>query len=128
MAKLPEVVKTAIDKCTLASVATADNHEMPNVVYVSYLKYQDDETVILANNKFVKTSNNLENNSQIAFVVLDSDTKKSYQIKGKARTLTNGEIYESVVKWVHEKKPDVTPKAAVCIQVEEVYCGSERLA
>jgi len=128
MAKLPEEVKTAIDKAATACVATADNNAVSNVVYVSYLKYQDDETIVIADNKFGKTRDNLNNNPKLAFVVLDSDTKKAYQIKGVVKTYSEGEKYQSVVDWVHAKKPQTTPKAALYVQVEEVYCGSEQMA
>ena len=128
MATLPDVVKTAIDKASSACVATADKNAITNVVYVSYLKYLDDETIVIADNKFAKTRSNLDSNPKLAFVVLDADTKKSYQVKGSVECLTDGEIYQSVVDWVHIKKPELTAKAAIYIQVEEVYCGAEKIA
>lgn len=128
MAKLPEVVKEAIDKSTTACVATADGNAVSNVVYVSYLKYQNDDTIVIADNKFVKTRENLESNPQIAFVVLDADTNKAYQVKGKIQIYTEGKNYQSVVEWVHKKKPELTPKSAIYMQVEEVYCGSELMS
>lgn len=128
MAKLPEEVKTAIDKAATACVATADNDAVCNVVYVSYLKYQDDETIVIADNKFGKTRVNLNANPKLAFVVLDSDTKKAYQVKGTVESYSEGDKYQSVVDWVHVKHPQTTPKAALYVQVEEVYCGIEQIA
>ena len=128
MATLPVAVKTAIDKASIACVATADNNAMSNVVYVSYLKYLDDETIVIADNKFSKTRSNLDSNPKLSFVVLDPDTHKSYQVKGSVVCYTDGDNYQSVVDWVHMKKPELTPKAAFYLHVEEVYCGAEKIA
>ncbi|MGZ8153269.1 MAG: pyridoxamine 5'-phosphate oxidase family protein [Methylovulum sp.] len=128
MAKLPNEVMTAIDKAATACVATADKNAIANVVYVTYLKYLDDETVVIADNKFLKTRENLDNNPKLAFVVLDADTKKSYQVKGTVTFYTAGDKYQSVVDWVHVNHPQMTPKAAIYLQVEDVYCGAEKLA
>ncbi len=128
MPKLPKEVKTAIDKAANVCVATADKNAVANVIYVSYLKYQDDETIVIADNKFSKTRKNLKNNPKLSFVVLDTETKKSYQVKGTVTTYSAGEQHQSVVDWVHIKKPDITPFAALYIKVEEVFCGSEKIA
>lgn len=128
MAKLPEEVKVAIDKAANVCVATADKNAVANVIYVSYLKYQDDETIVIADNKLSKTRENLKNNPKLSFVVLDTETKKSYQVKGTVTAYSTGEQYQSVVDWVHIKKPDMTPFAALYIKVEEVFCGSEKIA
>lgn len=128
MAKLPEEVKATIDKAATVCIATADKSSVPNVIYVTYLKYLDDETVVIADNKFVKTRENLDNNPKMSFVVMDSDTRKAYQVKGCAECHTEGDKYRSVVDWVHVNHPQMTPKAAFYMQVEEVYCGAERIA
>ena len=128
MAKLPEEVKTAIDKAANVCVATTDAQAVANVIYVSYLKYQDDETIIIADNKFDKTRQNLNTNSKLSFVVLDTDTKKSYQVKGTVTSYSEGEQYQSVVDWVHVKHPQTTPFAALYVEVEEVFCGSEKIS
>jgi predicted pyridoxine 5'-phosphate oxidase superfamily flavin-nucleotide-binding protein len=128
MAKLPEEVKTAIDKAVNVCVATTDASAVANVVYVSYLKYQGDETIIIADNKFGKTRQNLNANSKLSFVVLDTDTKKSYQVKGTVTSFSEGEQYQSVVDWVHVKHPQTTPFAALYVEVEEVFCGSEKIS
>jgi predicted pyridoxine 5'-phosphate oxidase superfamily flavin-nucleotide-binding protein len=128
MAKLPDEVKIAIDKATSVCVATADSNAVANVVYVSYIKYQDEETIVIADNKFNKTRMNLNNNPKLAFVVLDIDTKKAYQVKGTVTAYSEGEKYQAVVKWVNIKHPQTTPVAALYVDVEEVYCGSEKIA
>ncbi len=128
MAKLPDIVKKTIDKISLVSVATADKNGIPNVVIVTYIKCIDDETVLIVDNKFDKTRTNLEENNKLAFVIYDPDIDKSYQVKGRVDIVTNGELFQSVVDWVHVKHPHMNAKAAVVLHVEEVYSGSQKLA
>ncbi len=128
MATLPDVVKTAIDQSATACVATADLNAVSNVIYVSYLKYLDDDTIVIADNKFAKTRSNLDSNPKLSFAVLDTDTKKSYQVKGSVKCYTEGSNYQDVVDWVHRTKPEMTPKAAFYMTVEEVFCGAEKIA
>ena len=128
MAKLPKEVKTAIDKAKNVCLATTDSNSIANVIYVSYLKYLDDETIMIADNKFGKTRENIKNNPKLAFVVLDTDSKKAYQVKGTVKCYSEGDQYQAVVDWVHIKHPDTLPKAALYLQVEEVYCGIDKIA
>lgn len=128
MAKLSEEVKNAIDKAAFACVATANNEALANVVYVGYLKYLDDETILIADNKFEKTRANIDSNPKLAFVVLDPDTRKAFQVKGDITVYTDGEELNAAIEWVHHNHPEMTPKAAVHLHVNEIYCGGERLA
>lgn len=128
MAKLLPEVKTAIEKTSPVCIATADKNGTPNIIYVTFLKAFDDETIIIADNKFNKTGINIKSNPVLSLVVLDSDTKKAYQIKGKAEYTTEGEKYDYAVKWVQSLRPDLTPKAGVYISIDEIYCGAEKLA
>ncbi len=128
MAKLPEEAKTAIDRAANVCVATTDTNAVANVIYVSYLKYQDDETIVIADNKFDKTRKNLNNNPKLSFVVLDTETKKSYQVKGTVTTYSEGDKYQSLVDWVHIRHPQITPYAAIYVNVEEVFCGGEKIS
>ena len=123
MAKLPEEVKKAIDKQDVFPVATSCRDGKPNVVYIKYLKTIDENRVLIADNYLKKSRDNLIDNGNIAFVVLD-DEKGSYQIKGTARRYENGPLYDEVQKWVPDKLPKV---AAVEMQIESVYNGQERL-
>ena len=127
MAKIPSEVKTAIEKTCPTCIATSDKNGLPNIVYITYLKVLDDETIVVADNKFDKTRKNLDANPYLSFTVLDSDTKKSYQIKGKVDCFTEGDKYNDIVEWVHINHPKLTPKAGFYLKVEEIYCGAERL-
>jgi len=121
MAKIPDVVKKAISKQELFCVATSTSKGIPNVAYIKYLKVVDDQTILIADNYLHKTRDNIVNNGKIAFAVLDEE-KGSFQIKGTARRLTKGSMFDEVQKWVTEKLPKA---AAVVMNVEEIYNGAE---
>ena len=124
MVKIPVRVRIAINEGNQFSLATSTKKGKPNVIYIGYLKLIDDETVLIADNYFKKTKNNLLQNNQLAFVVLD-EKAGSYQIKGRTEYLTKGKYYDEVQKWCKEKHPR---KAAVILHVKEVYEGAKRLA
>ena len=123
MARLPKEVIEAIDKQDVFPVATCSSEEMPNVVYITYLKVIDDETVLIADNYLHKTRQNILQQPKIAFVVRD-EKKGSFQVKGSIQRLTSGPLFQEVQDWVSNKHPR---KAAVVLQVEEVYNGADRL-
>ena len=128
MARLSAEVQAAMKKTMPTCIATASSDGVPNLVYVTYVKAVGDNTVVVADNKFDKTRSNLDSNPWLTVTVLDPDTKKAYQIKGKTECYTEGEKYTDVVDWVHVNHPQMTPKAAFYMSVDEVYCGAERLA
>ncbi|ADK82591.1 pyridoxamine 5'-phosphate oxidase family protein [Sediminispirochaeta smaragdinae] len=128
MAKLTQEVLTAIEKTKPTCIATASSDGIPNLIYVTYVKAAGDDMLVVADNKFNKTRQNLDTNPRMSVTVLDPDTMKSYQIKCTAECVTEGERYDSVVKWVHVKHPQLTPKAAFYLTVDEVYSGADRIA
>ena len=123
MVQLPSSVKEAISKQDAFPVATSNQDQIPNVVYITYLKVIDDQTVLIADNYLNKTRDNILSNGKIAFAVLDEE-KGSFQVKGTAKRLTEGEMFDEVQKWVPDKLPKV---AAVIMNVEEIYNGAEKI-
>ena len=124
MAQLPKEVREAISKQEVFSVATSSLEGVPNVIYVKYLKVIDDETILIAENFFHKTRENILNNPRAAFAVRDEE-KGSFQVKSSLKRLTSGPMFEEIQKWC----PDELPReAAVILHVEEVYNGAKRLA
>ena len=123
MAKLTDAVKKAILEQEILPVATSNKDKIPNVVYIKYLKVVDDQTVLIADNYLNKTRDNILDNGKIAFAVRD-DEKGSYQIKGTAERITQGDMFEEVQQWV----PDELPRlAAIVMHVESVYNGAEQI-
>jgi len=127
MIKIPEEVKIAIDKTNPICVATVNSEYIPNIIYVTFLKYINDTTVVIADNKLVKTKNNVLSNFNLSFVVLDPETKKSYQLKGKTEYIQEGKKYQDVFNWVQEKRPDLHPKGALYVTIEEIFSGDKKI-
>jgi uncharacterized protein len=121
MVKIPENVKEAIAKQEIFPIATSSPGAVPNVAYVKYLKVIDDHKILIGDNYFHKTRDNIISNGKLAFVVLD-EKKGSFQLKGTAKRLTEGDLYDHVQSWVAEKLPRA---AAVVMEVEEIYNGAE---
>lgn len=127
MVTIPEEVLVAIEKTSPVCIATTDT-AMPNIIYVGFLKAVDNTTIVVADNKMQKTRANLLANGSLAVVVLDKDTKKSYQLKGKVEYVDSGEKFAAVQQWVKDKRPDLTPKGGIYMTVTEIYSGAEKIA
>ena len=128
MAKMPAEVRTVVEKVTPYPIATASPEGKPNLVYVSFLRVLDDETLQIADNFFNKTRANLDANPLLTVTCLDPESKKCYQIKGSCQVFTSGPEYCQCVEWVRGVRGTMTPKAAVNMTIEEMYAGAERLA
>ena len=124
MTKIPKEVMDSMEKSEVFVLATTTKDGKPNVVYVAYLKAIDDETIIIADNKMVKTLENVLANPQMAFTFRD-DEVGSYQIKGSIEYHTDDEYHDEVKKWC---KQHLARKGAIILHVEEVYNGSKKLA
>ncbi len=107
-----------------AVFATVDRENKPNVIYVGDIRYQPETGIIVADNYFHKTRENIKNQSSGAMVFL-TNKGKAYQVKGSIEYHTEGKIFEDMKKWHNAKHPGV---AAVVLNVEEIYSGAERIA
>ncbi len=126
--KIPNKIQKVVDDQELYIISTASNEGMPNTVYVKFLKVYNDNKVLIADNKFFKTKKNLEENPKLAFVVLDKETKKAYQLKGRVEIHKEGQIFEDAKKWVEdETNSRLSPKSAVILNVEEIYSGVDKI-
>ena len=127
MAKLTDEIRIAIEKTQPTCLATSDPSGVPNLIYVSYIRIVNEETLVVADNKFEKTRKNLDSNPRMSVTVLDPDTRKAFQLKCITECVTEGHRYNEIVDWVHEKHPDMTPKAAFYLKIDEIYSGADKL-
>ena len=121
MAKMTPEIMEAIEKQNPVPIATASADGTQNVIYVGYLKAIDEETVLIADNFLNKSRANLEENPKISFVAFDGESNRCYPIKGNAEIFTSGKVYDDMMEWVNEAKPQLPKKAAVLMHVEEVF-------
>ena len=125
--EIPKYIQKAVNEQELHILSTSSLKAIPNIIYLKFLKVYNNEQILIANNKFFKTEKNLIENPRIAFVVFDKENRKAYQIKGIVEIHKKGKIFEDVVKWVHKTRQDINPKSAILLNVEEIYCGAEKI-
>ena len=121
MVKMPAEVKETLEKQKPVPIATASKSGVPNVVFVGLLKIVDDETLMIADNFFYKTAQNLGENPKISILCYNGETKKSFQIKGSATVCKEGVDYEAMKTWVHGVNNKLPAKACVMVKVTEIY-------
>jgi hypothetical protein len=124
MAQLPEIVSKAWEKKEGAVVlTTVSSSGVPNSIYATCASKFSEDSLVVANNYFSKTMENIKNGSRGSLLFITPE-KKSYQIKGKLEYHTSGKYFEDMKKWNPEKLPG---HGAAVLKVEEVYSGGERL-
>lgn len=129
--KIPENVKDCLNKALKARrlvVSTASKAGVPNAVPIGILKFHDDETLIVIDNYFLKTRENLSKNPWVAITCWDMEekdgkliTKDGFQLKGKAKIEDSGPLYEKIRADVKAANANLPAKAIVLVKVEEIY-------
>ena len=104
-------------------LATTDEDGIPNAIYVTCVNMFNDEKLVIADNYFHKTRSNIMAGSKGALLFLTRGGK-AYQIKGAIEYHSSGDIFDDMKRWLDPKHPGI---AATVVNVEEVYCGAEKL-
>lgn len=146
--KMSDEVKEVINN-NIVHLATSSRDGKPNAVPVGLCRAISDHELLIVDVFFKKTRKNLEENPRVAIAVEALEELRAYQLKGKAKIFTQGELYERAMEimkeqdevrekkisaW-REKRPDLAerfeklvashhklrPKAAVLVDVEEIY-------
>ena len=121
MAKITEEMKEVVTKAQMPMIGTASRDATPNVVPIRFTKVVSENEILLMDNYMNKTRANVEANPQVAISVWDPDVRKGFQFKGKARIDKDGRIFEEGVKWVRSRRPEIAPRAAIIVTVDEIY-------
>ncbi len=119
MVNLTDDIKESLAGTKLVYLATSSKDRVPNVVPIGAFKLLDDETLLISDQFFKKTLQNLQENPRIALSWWGE--KGGFQIKGPVTIHTNDEVFKKDVAWVKELKPTLTPKSAIVMKVTEVY-------
>ena len=120
---IPKEVKDVLEEANLAWVGTCSNG-VPNVNIVYFFKLIEGDKILLADNYFNKTRNNIERNPNVAITVKSSEGSIAYELKGSAEIYTEGEIFEKMEEWVLSENEDMPTKAAVVVNIEDIYDSS----
>ena len=119
MAKVTDAIKESLQATKIAYLATATKDGIPNVVPIAAVKFLDDETLLISDQYFGKTLNNLKENPKIALVWWGE--KGGFQIKADITIHTDDEIFRQNVQWVKSIKETLNPKSAIVAKITAVY-------
>ena len=124
MSALPEVVSKAWDEREGAVVlTTVDGSGKPNSIYATCVSKYSAEQLVVADNYFDKTRKNILEGSKGTILFITKEGK-SFQVKGSIGYESEGVIFDDMKVWLD---PNMPGNAAAILNVEEVYCGAERL-
>nr|WP_320160511.1 pyridoxamine 5'-phosphate oxidase family protein [uncultured Methanoregula sp.] len=119
MVKLTDEIKESLTGTKIVFLATSSKSSMPNAVPIGAFKLLDDETLLISDQFFHKTLQNLKENPQA--VISWWGEKGGFQLKGSTTLHTNDEIFRQDVAWMKELRPNLTPKSAVILKITDVF-------
>jgi len=103
--------------------ATVDKTGLPNIIYATCVNKLDEKTIIVADNYFDKTRENILSGCKGSILFITNDDK-AFQLKGLIEYHSEGEIFEHMKTWNPVEHPG---HAAAVLKVESVYSGAEKL-
>lgn len=119
--KIPENIQEFI-KGKPGWVATASKDGMPNVAIKGSLRVLDDEHLMFADLFSLKTRKNLVENSKVAVMVADNESRKGYILKGAAELISEGPLYDQTAETIKKHPAQLPPpKYVVRITVDSIY-------
>jgi hypothetical protein len=119
MVKLTDEVKESLTGTKLVYLATSSQDRVPNVVPIAAFRILDDGTMLISDQFFNKTLQNMKENPKIALSWWGD--KGGFQIKGTVTIHTNDEIFRQDVAWMKESWPRFVPKSAMIVKITDVY-------
>ena len=123
MAVPKEVREAWDDRDGPVILATVDSQGVPNIIYATCVNMFGDDRIVVADNYFDKTRQNLLAGGKGALLFM-SKKGKAYQVKGTLEYHKSGEVFEHMKTWNPEKHPG---HAAAALRIEEVFSGAKKL-
>ena len=121
MVALNSQMKEAFSQTKPYSVATASKNGIPNVVPMTQVWLEDDETIWVVDNFMVKTIANLKENPKIAIYLYSGDQKACFQVKGNVTLYTSGKKFDKMKEMMKERNPNLPAKTLVEVKITEVF-------
>jgi len=123
MAKMTDRMKELFKKVPAVVLATATVDGTPNAVPVGAKKIIDDETILLSDQFFNKTLDNMKKNPRVSVTFWEGH--EGYQLKGITVIETSGKRYEETARWIEELGTaagfPLRSKGIVILKIEEIY-------
>ena len=118
-----EVLQAWNDRSGPVVLTTVDKSGVPNAIYATCVNKFSDEIIVVADNYFHKTRENILAGTSVSLLFI-TQSNKSYQIKGSIAYHNSGPVFDDMKKWNPSKHPG---HAAAAITVKEVYSGAEKI-
>ena len=123
MAQMTKRIRELFEKVPTAIFATATTQGVPNAVPVGAKRVLNDSTILISDQFFNKTLENLLANPSVAVSFWEGH--EGYQIKGTAAVETTGERFEETARWMEERSSKagfpLKSKGAVVIHIDEIF-------
>jgi predicted pyridoxine 5'-phosphate oxidase superfamily flavin-nucleotide-binding protein len=119
MVRLTQEIEASLREAKTAFLATSSEDGIPNVVPIAAFTVLDDGTMLISDQYFNKTLQNMQENPQIALSWWGS--KGGFQIKGTVTLHTNDEVFGRNVTWMKERWPKFVSKSAVLVTITDVF-------
>ena len=103
--------------------STVNTSGEPNAVWVLCVNKLDDQRILIANNFFNKTLENINSGSKGSLLFIAPE-REAYQIKGSLEYYTDGPIYQEMKDWLDPKFAGV---GAVILNIDSIYYGAEKV-
>ena len=116
---LTQEIKESLQGTKIAFLATSSKNGIPNAVPIAAFKELDDGMMLISDQFFNKTLQNMLENPMIALSWWGD--KGGFQIKGTVTIHTNDETFGQNVAWMKENWPKFVPKSAVLVKITDVY-------
>jgi len=116
---LTQEIKESLQATKIAFLATSSKNGVPNAVPIAAFKVLDDGTMLISDQFFNKTLQNMQENPVIALSWWGD--KGGFQIKGTVTIHTNDAIFGQNIAWMKESWPKFVPKSAVLVKITDVY-------
>jgi uncharacterized protein len=121
---IPEKIKSEWNnKLDAIVLTTVSAKGIPNSIYVTQVALFGDNKVLVANNKFKKTLENIEVCKEATVLFITKETK-SYQLKGSVSYKTEGDEFNDMKKW---NRADLPGYGVAIVEVKEVFSGAEKI-
>jgi uncharacterized protein len=121
MAKLTEEMKALIAG-QQSYVGTASLDGKPSIGMKGSVRVKDDSHIVFFEMTGGRTWENIQKNPKVAIVVADRTKMQGFRFEGKVEELlTSGSLYEEAKKLATAMKIPVPPKAAVLVEIEDIY-------
>jgi len=118
--KIPKEVKEAFEKEQYLTFGTADKKGVPNVVIIGFKRILNDDTIWVFDSRFNKSKSNILENENVSLCIFHN-RESAFQIKGTAKYIDSGKVFEDAVKWSIEKGKKKKTMGVVEIKVKEIY-------